>query len=189
MAIETPTKIGLISKALVVCGEKPLESLSDNRYGATVGANLFEILYENEVQSHPWRFSMKKAVLSRLNLTPLNQYSYVHQIPVDCLLPRHVYPITDYEIFGDRIYSNNQTVELDYQFKPEVGHVPAYFAALMVYALARDMVKPLTESDKAVQTMAAKYSLQRDRAMYADSQGRPNIAIQYSPFVAARQGG
>jgi hypothetical protein len=70
-----------------------------------------------------------------------------------------------------------------------VGLVPSYFAMLMTYALARDMVKPLTESDKAVQLMAAKYLVQRDRAMYADSQGRPNIAVQYNPFIAARQGG
>lgn len=189
MPIETSTKIGLISSALVLCGETPLNSLSDNRYGATVGSNLFELLYENELQSHPWRFSMKKAALSRLNVTPLNQYAYVHQIPADCLLVRHVYPITDYDIYGDRIYSNNTTVELDYQFKPGVGDVPAYFATLMTYALARDMVKPITESDKAVQIMEGKYARQRDRAMYADSQGRPNQAVVHSPFVAARQGG
>jgi hypothetical protein len=189
MSIETSTKIGLISKALILCGETVLTSLSDNRYGAQVGANLFELLYENELQSHPWRFSMKKVALSRLNVTPLNQYQYAHQIPADCLLPRHVYPVTDYEIFGSRVYSNDTTIELDYQFKPDVGLVPAYFAMLMTYALARDMVKPLTESDKAVQLMAAKYLVQRDRAMYADSQGRPNIAVQYNPFIAARQGG
>ena len=189
MAIETSSKIGLISKALILCGEKPLTSLSDNRYGATVGSGLFEILYENELTSNPWRFSMKKAALSRLNVTPVNQFAYVHQIPVDCLLPRHVYPITDYEIYGDRIYTNNSGVDLDYQFKPEVSSIPAYFALLMAYALARDMVKPLTESEAAVRTMAAKYSRQRDVAMYADAQGRPATPVQHSPFVAARQGG
>lgn len=189
MSIETSTKIGLLSKALILCGETPLTSLSDNRYGATVGSNLFEILYESELQSHPWRFSMKKAALSRLNVTPLNQYSYVHQIPADCLLVRHIYPTTNYEIFGDRIYSDETTVELDYQFKPEVSEIPAHFALLLTYALARDMVKPLTESDGAVKLLAAKYQMQRDRSMYADAQARPAVAVQYSPFVAARQGG
>lgn len=189
MAIETSSKIGIISKALVLCGETPLNALSDNRYGATVGSNLFELLYEGELQSHPWRFSMKKAALSQLNVTPLNQYSKAHQLPSDCLLPRHVYPVTDYEIFGSRVYSNDTTVELDYQFKPDVDLLPAYFALLLVYSLARDMVKPITESDDAVKTMAAKYARQRNVAMYADSQGRPNVAVQYNPFVAARQGG
>jgi hypothetical protein len=189
MAIETPSKIGLISKALILCGEKPLTSLSDDRYGATVGAGLFEMLYESELQSNPWRFSMKKAALSRLNVTPVNQYAYAYQIPVDCLLVRHVYPTSDYEIFGDRLYSDASTVELDYQFKPDVSDIPAHFALLLTYSLARDMVKPLTESEPAVRTMAAKYSRQRDVAMYADAQGRPATTIQYNPFIAARQGG
>lgn len=186
MSIETQTKIGLISKALILIGEKPLESLSDDRYGATVGSNLFELLYENELQSNPWRFSVKKSALSRLVVTPLNQYAYAYQIPADCLLVRHVYPRTYYEIFGDRIYTDATSVEMDYQFKPDITAVPAYFSTLMVYALARDMVKPITESDTGVKTFAAKYVMQRDRAMYADAQARPATPIQDSPFTDFR---
>lgn len=185
-AIETQTKIKIISDALILVGEKPLQSLSDDRYGATVGSNLFERTYENELQSNPWRFSMKKAALSRLVVTPLNQYAYAYQIPADCLLVRHVYPRTYYEIFGDRIYTDATSVELDYQFKPDITAVPAYFSTLMVYALARDMVKPITESDTGVKTFAAKYVMQRDRAMYADAQARPATPIQDSPFTDFR---
>lgn len=186
MSIETQTKISLISKALILLGEKPLESLTDDRYGATVGANLFELIYENELQSNPWRFSVKKAALSRLVATPLNQYAYAYQIPSDCLLVRHVYPRSHYEIFGDRIYSDATSVELDYQFKPDVTAVPAYFSSLLVYALARDMVQPITESDTGVKIFAAKYVSQRDRAMYADAQARPATTVQDSPFTDVR---
>lgn len=186
MSIETSTKIGLISKALVLIGEKPLQSLSDDRYGATVGSSLFELLYEGELQSNPWRFSMKKAALSRLVVTPLNQYAYAYQLPSDCLLLRHVYPRGLYEVYGDRVYTNATSVEVDYQFKPEITAVPAYFATLMVYALARDMVKPITESDSGVKTFAAKYVLQRDRAMYADAQARPATPVQDNPFTDVR---
>lgn len=186
MSIETSTKIGLISKALILIGEKPLQSLSDDRYGATVGSNLFELIYENELQSNPWRFSMKKVALSRLVATPLNQFAYAYQLPSDCLLPRHVYPRGQYEIYGDRLYSDASSVELDYQFKPEITAVPAYFATLMVYALARDMVKPITESDSGVKTFAAKYVMQRDRAMYADAQARPATPVQDNPFTDVR---
>lgn len=189
MSIETSTKIGIISKALILCGEKALNALTDDRYGAEVGGNLFELIFENELQSNPWRFSMKKAALSRLNVTPLNQFQYAYQIPADCLLVRHVYPATRYEIFGDRVYTDNTSVELDYQFKPAVSAVPAYFSMLMTYALARDMVKPLTESDVAARIFQSKYVLQRDRAMYADAQARPATIIQDNPFIAARVGG
>ena len=182
VSIETQTKIGLISKALILIGETPLQSLTDDRYGATVGSNLFEMLLENELQSNPWRFSMKKAALSRLVVTPLNQYAYAYQIPADCLLVRHVYPRIHYEIFGDRIYTDHTSLRI---LGRGVG-TWTYFATLMVYALARDMVKPITESDTGVKTFAAKYVMQRDRAMYADAQARPATMIQDSPFTDFR---
>lgn len=186
MSIETQSKLSLISKALVLCGETPLNSLNDDRYGATVGANLFELLYENELQSNRWRFAMKKGALSRLVSAPLNEYQYAFQLPSDMLLLIGVYPRANYEVYGDRIYTNNTECEIEYLFKPDVSKCPAYFSTLMVYALARDMIKPITESDRAQQTMEGKYTRQRDRSMFADAQARPNRVIADSPFTDVR---
>lgn len=186
MSIEVSTKIGLISKALVLCGEKPLLSLTDNRYGATVGGNLFELLYENELTSNSWRFCSTKKALSRLVNAPLNQWQYAYQMPVDMLVPHYVFPRVPYEIYGAHIYTNATSVELDYRFKPNVDQCPSYFALLMVYALYRDMAKPITESDAHAVKGAKSYALQRDRALYADAQGRPATPIQSSPFTSGR---
>jgi hypothetical protein len=186
VAIETSSKISLISKALILIGETPLDSLSDNRYGAQVGSNLFEILYENELQSNRWRFAMRKNSLSRLVDTPLNEWAYAYQLPSDMLLPIGVYPRAPYEIYADHLYTDEISVEMDYMFKPAVSEIPAYFAALLVYSLARDMVKPITESDNAVQIFEAKYRRQRGIALFADAQGRPSQMIFDSPFTDAR---
>lgn len=186
MAIVTPTKISLISDALVLLGEKPASSLTENRYGVTVGANLFEAIYENELCSNRWRFAMTKEALAQLVDAPLNEWQYAFQLPSDMLMPIGVYPKADYEVYADHLYTNCSSVELDYLFKPEVSEIPAYFAQLMRYALARDMIKPLTESDSGVSIMEAKYSRQRDRAMFADAQGRPNRSIAHSPFTTGR---
>jgi len=187
MAIVTNSKIDLISDALILCGEKPLTSLSDNRYGATVGSNLFEIIYENELQSNRWRFACTKKALSRLVAAPLNQWSYAYQLPSDMLLPIGVYPPDlQYEIYADHLYSDRTSIELDYMFKPEVTDCPAYFTKLIVYALAKDMIKAITESDNAVQIMTQKYNMQKGIAMYADAQGRPAKPVFDSPYTDVR---
>lgn len=187
MPIETNSKIDLISKALILCGEEPLNSLSDQRYGATVGANLFEMLYENELQSNRWRFAMTKSALSKLAAVPLNQWKNAFQLPPDMLLPIGIFPADlTYEIYGDRIYTDRETVELDYLFKPVVTAVPAYFATLMTFTLAQHMIKPITESDAAVKVMSDKYDKQRGIAMYADAQGRPAKPSFSDPFVNNR---
>lgn len=185
-SIETQTKIGLLSKALILCGEKPLNSLTDDRYGATVGSNLFEQLYEAELQSNRWRFAMAKKALSRLTDVPLNEWRYAYQLPVTMLLPIGVFPSTPYEIYADRLYTNQTSVELDHMFKPDVSDCPAYFTLLMTYALYRDMVGPITESVAKMGVASQLYTLQRGRAQFADAQGRPNKPITNSPFTAVR---
>ncbi len=186
MAIETPSKIGLISKALILCGEPPLTSLNDDRYGATVGAEMFEMLYEAELQSNRWRFSMKKGALSRLVDTPLNEWRYAYQMPTDILLLVGMTCPQPYEIYGTHLYTNAETVEIEYQFKPEVPALPAYFALLMTYVLAKDMVSPITENADKHRMMQMKYLPQRDRALFADAQARPARPIYSSPFTDVR---
>lgn len=186
-AIVANSKIDLISKALVLCGEKPLTSLSDDRYGATVGSAMFDLLYENELQSNLWRFATTKDSLSQLVAAPLNKWQYAYQLPSDMLLPIGMYPIDlNYEIYAKHLYTDRSTVEMDYLFKPDVTEVPAYFATLMTFALAQHFIKPITESDTAVEIMTAKYDKQRNIALWADAQGRPAKPVQHSPFTDNR---
>lgn len=199
-AIVTQTKLSWISAALVLCGEKPLNSLTDNRYGAAVGAALFDMSYEDELQSNRWRFACKKAQLAKVNTTPPNEWMYCFQLPTDMLLPIGLYgvgPNKSYEIYSNVIYTNVTSnpgpinssapvLTFDYLFKPDPSTVPSYFSLLMTYKLARDMIKPITESDTAQSAMNVKYIFQRNRAMYADAQGRPNRPIQDNPFVNIR---
>jgi hypothetical protein len=194
------TKLSMINAALILCGEPAMNSLTDKRYGAQVGAALFDMLYETELQSNRWRFACKKAQLSQVNVTPPNEWQYCFQLPTDMLLPIGfwgVSPDRSYEIYSDKIYTNltsnpgavNATAPVltfDYMFKPDPATVPSYFALMITYALARDMIKPITESDTARTLMSTAYNQQRAKAMYADAQGRPNRPIQHNPFVQVR---
>jgi len=176
-AIETPTKIGVISDSLVLIGEQPTTNINDNRYGVTVGAALFEVLYESELASNRWRFAMKKKMLSQVVGTPLNVWQYIYQLPSDCLLPIGIIPIAAYEIYADKLYTNQSSVELDYMFKPDISEVPPYFRLLLTYSLAKNMIKPVTESDEGVKVMEMHYNIQRNKAMFADAQARPSTTI------------
>lgn len=198
--IITQTKLSMLSAALVMCGEKPMNSLTDPRYGAAVGAAVFDMVYENELQSNRWRFACKKAQLARVNVTPPNEWQYCFQLPTDMLLPVGFFgigPDRSYEIYSNVIYTNVTSnpgpvnssapvLTFDYLFKPDPATVPSYFSLLVTYALAKDMIKPVTESDTAASAMQTKYQIQRSRAMFADAQGRPNRQLQHNPFVQVR---
>lgn len=198
--IVTQTKLSLISAAVVLCGEKPMNSLTDNRYAAAVGAAMFDMVYENEVQGNRWRFACKKAQLSQVNTTPPNEWQYCFQLPTDMLLPIGFFAAgidRTYEIYSNVIYTNiksnpgpiNATAPVltfDYMFKPDPATVPSYFSLLVTYALAKDMIKPITDSDSAQVRMEQKYNVQRSKAMFNDAQGRPNRPLQHNPFTSVR---
>ena len=199
MPITTSSKLELISDAVVLVGEKPITSEQDPRWAATVGLSLFDQIYENELQSNRWRFACTKGTLSLLNAIPANEWRYAFQLPPDMLLPIGIWPQSDFELYGDHLYTNAKSnsgpadgsggaavLTFEYMFKPDISKCPAYFLMLMRYALARDMVKPITESDSAVNVFTQKYTAQRARAMYADAQGRPNRPLQSNPFVQVR---
>src|ERR1700685_4259524 len=103
-SIVSQTKLSMLSAALVLCGEKPMNSLTDPRYGAAVGAALFDMVFENELQANRWRFACKKAQLSQVNTIPPNEWLYCFQLPTDMLLPIGFWgagPDPSYEIYSD----------------------------------------------------------------------------------------
>lgn len=183
---ETPTKVKIISDALILLGEQPLTSIDDARHGARVGVNLFERLYENELCSNRWRFAIDKQALSQLAAAPLNEWQYAYQLPSGLLLPIRVYPDANYEIYTDKLFSNHSAVELDFVFKPDLGGLPSYFYELMVCRLAWRMARAVTEAGSTVEEMYRAYVQQRDVALYADAQGRPNQPFSDSPFTDIR---
>jgi len=195
--IVSQTQLSMLSAALVLIGEKPLNSLTDPRYGAQVGAALFDMVYENELQTNRWRFACKKGQLSQVNSVPLNEWQYVYQIPTDCLQPIGFWgvgPDKLYEIYGNQIYTNitsnpgvnPATLTFEYMFKPDPATVPSYFALLVTLALAKHMVKPISESDSARTKCEQAYNQQRNMAMFADATSRPNRPLQHKPFIQVR---
>ena len=195
--IVSQTALSMMSTALVLAGEKPLNSITDPRYGAQVVASLFDMVYENELQNNPWRFSCKKGQLSRINQQPINEWKYAWQIPTDCLSMVGFWgvgPDRLYEIYGNVIYTNISsnpgvaaaTLTAEYQFKPDPSTLPSYFSLLVTCALAKHICKPITESDSARTKCEQAYEVQRGRAMFADARQRPNRPLQHKPFIQCR---
>ena len=196
--IVSQTLISCMSAALVLAGEKPLNSITDPRYGAQVVASLTDMIYENELQTNPWRFSCKKAALSQLNQTPVNEWQYAWQIPTDCLSVIGFWgvgPDRLYEIYGGNVLYTNissgpsnrpLSLILEYQFKPDPSTLPSYFTLLLTLAIAKHIVKPITESDSARTKCEQAYNQQRSMAMFADARQRPNRPLQHRPFIQGR---
>jgi len=181
------TKIGTISNALLLIGDTPLNSLDEPGYRTQVCSNLYDNIYESELISHTWGFARK---LQQLNLTTdvpvIGTWTKIYQCPTDLISIMRVVPATDYEIYGDKIYSNAPSLTLDYYSRIDESMWPNYFAKLMEYALAKEIAIPLREDTQAAQLFYNLYKQVGQKARAVESKQRIQRAIQDQPFIDVR---
>ena len=138
-------KIEIISNSMILIGANPVSSLSEGTEGLVANA-LYENAYKGLLASHTWRFATKKTQLARLTEAPLNQYLYQYQIPSDKVTIVRVQSNTDYEIYGDKIYSNYPTMSIEYRYRVDEVLLPDYFILALQYLLASQFAVPVTDN-------------------------------------------
>lgn len=153
------TGVSICSDALILLGAKAISSFNDGTDEANACDRLYPDIRDSTLAMYPWKFSMKKTQLARLITAPTSAWLYAFQLPGDRLAyPRAVRqsalpntPIEkDWEIQGDQLLTNIDTVFIDYQYQVPEYAWPQYFVQLMKYMLAWHLAEPITEQrDKA----------------------------------------
>jgi len=176
-AVVNNSSIDIASKALLLIGESPISSFADDTTAGLIASNLYQASYESLLTLHPWRFASNKKTLSRLTAPPINQWKYGFQLPADFLVAQHVDANNDnYQIYGDKLFSNNTSIILDYTYKPDESFLPAYFTELLELRLASVFAIPITESSTKGEYYATLAENQLKRAKTVDSQATPSIS-------------
>jgi len=153
---EGDTDVSICSQALLLLGANQITSFADGTAPSSVCSVLYPRVKSQTMGMYPWSFSLTKTTLGRLSSTPTNVYLYEYQLPSDMFLgvPRAVYAststgnlpkITEYEIQGDKILTNETTVVLDYQKLVSEADMPSYFVQMLVYQMAWHLAEPVTD--------------------------------------------
>lgn len=184
-----PTKIDIISNALILIGNPPISSLDpDQGAGATVSA-LYETVLEDLLTTTYWRFAIKQQTLSKLSATPLNTWQFAYQIPTDSLAIHRVVERSRYQIFEDKIFSNENELAADYTFRVDDTALPTYFVKAFQYSLAADFAISVTNDLPKNQLYSAKLLSTLPIALAADARAHPPTPILDQPFTDIRVGG
>jgi hypothetical protein len=185
-----PTKIDIVSNALVLIGHPPISSFDpDQGAGATVGAALYDTHLESMLSVTYWRFSVKQQSLNRLSASPLNKWKYAFQLPTDYLTMHRISPRSNYQIYQDNIFSDQTSLEADYTFVPDATELPSYFVMAFQYKLASDFAISITNDTQKNAIYESKYDREVKIAMAADAKSHPPEPIQDQPFTDVRLGG
>jgi len=182
------SKIDVISAALVLIGDVPVNSLTGNDRRQQVANALYDSTVQMELSKHRWGFARKKAQLSLTTQAPVdNEWRSVYQLPTDLLHLIKIYPNGNYQILGDKVYTNfSQALYCDYIYDAPEDEWPAYFTKMMQYALAVEFATSIRDSSAIQGNMSALYENASRMARYTDSQQHPQTPIQHRPFINVR---
>lgn len=185
-----PTKIDIISNALLLVGHGAISSLDpDQGAGATVGGALYETTLEYMLSTTYWRFSVKQQELNKLTAKPLNKWENAYQVPTDFITLHRVSPRSLYQIYEDNIFSNADALAADYTYRVGDTSLPAYFVQAFQYKLAADFAIAITNDTQKNQLYEQKYGIELRLAMAADARNHPAVPIQDQPLTDVRGGG
>jgi len=175
-------KINIISNAMVLIGANAISSLTEGTEGV-IGDALYETSYKGLIASHSWRFATKKVRLARLADAPLNGYKYQYQLPSDIVTVVKEQEYCDYEIYGDKLYSDSSDVSIDYRYRVDETLLPAYYVLTLQFLLAAQFAIPVTDNSQRALVYETLYEKQLKRAKFTDSTSRPQDAIVHSPLT------
>lgn len=193
----------IVNAALTMLGDAPAQSEDDQGAGMQAALRLYDDLLGECLSSHPWRWAVKTAELSELNEDPPTKaWTYVYALPQDYLVAhgllhdsgyrtlyagRNVDTAQTYEIYGDRVASNNKPVVLEYIARVEPNQWSKTFRYAFQVKLAAELAIAVTEDVRKEQRLGEKAMELFKQAKVQDSQSRPSARPPMDPVSLARR--
>ncbi len=156
----------LANAALTRLGEDGIAAITDPDDKSTLVRQQYEISRTKCLTRRTWRFALTKKRISKLSADPVNEYANKFQLPADLLSgPIAVYdsarqgatPMHDWELFGNEILTDRETIVLDYLTDvTDVVRWPPYFQELVILDLAAMLAAEITDSDALTQEFFAR---------------------------------
>lgn len=129
------TAVSICSNALLMLGDKPINSFAEASDRAKLAANLWPQLRDYVLRSHPWNCAVKRQVLSPLTAAPAFGFNYAFLLPSDWLRTLQIGEDgerPEYRIESRNILMNEGTCKLRYIWRNDN---PATWDALLVHAM------------------------------------------------------
>lgn len=149
--------IDICAQALIKLGSDPIQSFDVDQEGdkATTCANLYPNFRLAALTFHRWRFAMAKQALNLVVGTPVSEWERIFQLPADRAAPpaavfnsssAGVSPLTTgWEIFGDKLFTNENQIFVDYHQNIPESAWPPYFEIFAVDWFSARIAIPITD--------------------------------------------
>jgi len=126
--------------------------------------------------------------LSRLEESPpIDTWKYQYLLPVFPTLYKvnRVFPNSNYAIYGDKLYSNQTSLQMEYVYRPEENKFREHFVTAIIFELAAKIAFLITQKPEMAAWAQAEAIKQTSASMARDASEMPNPTIQNDALYSA----
>lgn len=186
----TWSKLDILNLSFNILNKNAVDDLVNAGEFTDSASRAFDMLYPSCISGKSWRFATTTQQLSLLiPPPPIAMWMYQLQLPADYLAAVRTFPAMPYQIYKDRMYTNNNNVLLEYRFLPDPTHLPAYFVHWFSIVIAAWFADAVAENDTLAQKLENRAQTQLGEALFTDSQSHPTPAMGLNPLVQVRYNG
>lgn len=182
-------KLAICNLSFNLLNKSAVADLVDSGVFADSASRAYDLLLPSCISGKSWRFATRTQSLNVLPTPPpITRWRYQLQLPTDYLAAVRTYPRMDFNIFQDKMYANNNIVDLEYRFVPDATYLPAYFVHYFALIIAQWFANSVAENEKLAGDLAALAQIQLGEALFTDSQSHPIEAMGNNPIIQCRAG-
>lgn len=193
------TELLIKQNALILIGQMPLQSLSEDTDQNAVLAARYPVLKNNLLVMCHWNFTIKSVQLSNTG-TPDGRWTNQYGLPSDSVVDGviAVYKSDDarapttleFVIQNGKLLTDLDEVWIDYQYEADEADFPDYFVDLICHSLASDIALVWADDNRMTDRLLVKTDSMLKTARKIDAQSAPpNNLITRFPLIEARRGG
>lgn len=188
----TVSDVSICSNALLLIGDAPIASLTENNDRARLVANLYESQRNACLRAHPWNFAEKQVLLAPEAEAPVLDWTAKFLLPGDFLRVVQVGEANDrpaYRKIGTRIYFNDSELPLSYIYEvTDPQQFDALFVSMLQARIAAFAAYPITKDRGTQKAMIELYTYFMQEARTVDGIENPPEELDEGSIIRARRG-
>ncbi len=154
------SEVEICNQALYLIGAERISSLSADSKEARICNDMYSVVRDQLIASHPWNFCIKRAQYSAIDELPDGVYDwdYAFELPADCMRITSIDdPEEPWAREADYLYANYTPISIRYiQKVTSVDKFSPMFTKALAYALALEIGTHITQSPTLFERLMKK---------------------------------
>jgi hypothetical protein len=179
-------ELQICNSALVKIGASTILSVEDKTKPANLCKVQFPVALRAVLRMHPWSKATRRVTISPESTPPAFDYAQQFILPSDFIRLTFI-STDDYEIEGNKILCNDDTLQLKFVYFPsDVSVLDALCAESIAFYLAWDISYALTQSGSVKEQIWGEFVKFLKNAKSVDSQEKARKSLEANTFLDAR---